>query len=226
MVEAGPHRGATGPTDVTRGDHQQDGGDEQQRDRKLDLRRGAGGLLMEGASAVGPRVLGERGERRRQGRTVAIGASDRGGQQSDRRQRKAALQGCERLGTRHAERQPLGDRPQLCRDESAAVPADFRQRTPHRQSGDDRDAQQVQHVGELQRSAGGAPARAAGEPQVRGQQAGSGCGRERNDCEAQWEAGKRRRGDERGRGARAALDRHRVGRAHMSTQGRPPPGAS
>ena len=156
-----------------RGDEQQHGGHEQQRDDELDLRPGARGRLggvLGGAGARGARLGGESGDERR---TVAVGALERGDERGDARGRAALLELAVGRRARDAERGPRGGAAQLGGEQARVAAPDLGERARRRQAGGDGDAQQVEHVRQLALDRAAAAAGAPAEPDVGREEAGA-----------------------------------------------------
>ena len=108
-------------------------------------------------------------------RAVAVGAAQRGDQRGDRRRRARGAQA--RRALRRAGRRALlgARRVRSSRGQQPRVAAaDLGQRAREGEPGLDRDAQQVQHVGELGLHPRAAPARAPAQPGVGREEAGAG----------------------------------------------------
>src|SRR3954469_4477948 len=204
------------------GDEQQDRGDEQERDDELDLRRRLGRLLGAARGAPGARFGGLGGEGVVKWGAVALGAAERLDERGDALGGAARLEVVQRLLRGLAEPGAGGGTAQLVRERAGMAAADLGERAPRREAGGDRDAQEIEHVGQvgvdLLAPRRGAPS----EAELRGQEPGRGSEEQDRGPQPPRRGGHERERDQAAHERQARLRGDDIGHRHVEAGGGDP----
>ncbi len=144
---------------------------------------------------------------------MAVGAADRGGQGGDLRQRAPRREPRERPGARDPELELARGAPQLAAEQAAATAPHLPQRAAGVEARLDRDAQQIEHVGDLAGEHRRPLPRPPGQHHVRREEPRPRRGQQHDRREAAGRRGRERQREEHARDGAAGLHGEDVGDA-------------